>query len=132
MNIIDELEKSIKANRLVMRKLNAPLKTLEQRAERQKQKRRERFEKLTEFSNLEEARTAYGMGWISRKRFEEVQDYFEHEDDFNESEISAEEVAYNILFDFYKKISTQELHLGLDLIAERKKGGEKRERLDRR
>lgn len=62
MNIIDELEKSIKANRLVMRKLNAPLKTLEQRAERQKQKRKERFEKLTEYSNLEDARTAWGNG----------------------------------------------------------------------
>ena len=36
MNIIDELTKSIKANRLVMQKLNAPLKTLKQRAARQK------------------------------------------------------------------------------------------------
>ena len=126
MNLIDELTKSIKANRLVMQKLNAPLKTLKQRAEKQKQKRKERFEKLTEYSNLEDARTAWGMGWISRKRFEEIEEYFLNENKFNESEISAEEVAYNILFDFYKNISTQEFRLSGDLIAEQKKmkGGE--------
>lgn len=126
MNIIDELTKSIKANRLVMQKLNAPLKTLKQRAARQKQKRKEHLELLTGFRDLEEARTAWGMGWISRKEFEEIEEYFLNEKDFDESELSAEEIAYNILFEFYKKISTQELRLNQDLIAEQKKmkGGE--------
>ena len=75
---------------------------------------------------MEEARTAWGMGWISRKEFEEIEEYFLNEKDFDESELSAEEIAYNILFEFYKKISTQELRLNQDLIAEQKKmkGGE--------
>ena len=124
MNIIDELNRSIKANRLVMQKLNAPLKTLKQRAENQKRKRKEQLEKLTGFRDLEEARTAWGNEWITRKEFEKIENHFLNEKEFDESELSAEEIAYNILFDFYRRISTQEIHLNQDLIAEQKKGGE--------
>lgn len=127
MTLIDELNREIKANRLIMRKLMSPLKTLEQRAARQKQKRKEHLELLTGFRDLEEARTAWGMGWISRKEFGEIEEMFVNGKGIIDQELSAEEIAHNILFEFYKKVSTQELRLNQDLIAEQKKmkGGEK-------
>lgn len=117
-DLTNELKKSIKANQILLCKLSAPLSSLQKRAEAQKTKRQEKIEKMTGYRNVEEAREEFGMGWLTRKEFEEIQDIFETGISAVEDEKSAEEIAYEILLDFCKKLTNQENLLKLDLQTE--------------
>ena len=114
-----DLRREIKARKLVIKKVENAYKRLSQQAENQLNKRKQKVADFQGYGNVESAREAYGCGVITQEEFWEIEDNFEKGEKAILNEISAEELASQILKDFIIGLRQDISSLEFELLPEK-------------
>ena len=116
-----ELQLEIKARKELARRLEHPLKLLKIAAEKERQKRKERIEHLTEYKSYREAQDAYGWEIITEEEFDEIVRILEEGTEALEKEISPVEIAENLLQKFIGSLTYEAASFEFDLLPDAEK-----------
>ena len=117
----EALKIEIKARKELAKRLEHPLKLLKAAAEKERQKRKERIEHLTEYKSYREAQDAYGWELITEEEFDEIVRILEEGTEALEKETSPAEIAENLLMKFIGNLNYEAASFEFDLLPEKEK-----------
>lgn len=120
-----ELRKSIRleirARKIVLNRLESPLKWAKVAGEKKKAARAERWAAASVYGSYEEAQEAYGCGCITQEEFWEITDILEEGQEHIDNAISPEEAAADILQEIVARIQKEIHDFEWDLLTEKEK-----------
>lgn len=94
-----EARVEIKARKLVIKKLNTAISTLQKTADRQKAEKQAERDKLLQYKTYQEAQDAYGWGYIDEAEFDAITEFLRTSQSVVD-EPTAEEIAVRTLRDW--------------------------------
>lgn len=96
------IKDELKAKKILLRRFQTMLKSLDKQAEKVKAKRLEKVRSLREYKTYEEAHEAYGWGFISENEFHTIADMIEKGDAEIENALSPCEIAADTVRGYIK------------------------------
>lgn len=117
----DSLKLEIDARELLIKKLKSAKDGLQKLSDKEKKKREDKINSMTEYANIEEAREVWGWGAISDKEFEEVKTFFEKGADFIANTVSPQEYAHKLLTEYIVRLHREVASIKFELLPEEEK-----------
>lgn len=115
-----ELRCEIKARKLVIKKIENAYNRLSQQAENQRTKREQKVANMFElYRNVDDARDAYGWGFISEEEFRQIEEAFEKGEKELLNNKSNEEYAAKILGEFITRLKHDISGFEFELLPEK-------------
>lgn len=94
----------VEARKLVLKRLEQPIKLLKVQAEKDRINRKERLDKLSSYKSLEEAHNLWGMDYITDEEFDEAKIFFENKEKMLNERLPSE-YALDIISEYYDHIA---------------------------
>lgn len=111
----------LRSRKIVKRKLEVALRSLQPKIEKVKEDREKRKEHLSEYRNYNDLQDAYGWGFITEEEFDALAIALEQGTEAIDNEISEHEIAASIISGWLKITDGDIASLEFDLMPESKK-----------
>ena len=106
----------LKSRKILLKKFESVLKSLNKQGEIAKQKRAEKIRSLREYKTFGEAQEAYGWELISEEEFRDIVEFIEKGDSQIENDLSPHEIAADIVRGYIRIIRSDISSLEFDLL----------------
>ena len=120
----------LRSRKIVKRKLEVALRSLQPKIEKTKEDREKRKERLSEYRNYNDLQDAYGWGFITEEEFDALAIALEQRTEAIDNEISEHEIAASIISGWLKITAGDIASLEFDLMPESKKQKIREENLE--
>lgn len=113
-----DLRQEIRVRKLVVKRLETPLKLAVAAGEKKRAARLARLDELGEYKSYNDAQDAYGFGCITEEEFDQIVDFLENKEQMKDVK-SVEEHAADILQEFVCGLRREIASFEFDLLPKK-------------
>lgn len=117
----EDLKMEIRARKELIKRLQFPLKLINEAARKEKDKRAERIENARQYKNYRDAQDAYGWGIITEEEFDAIVEAMELGDEYVENTTTPVEVAARMLKKYVLLLNHEKASFEFDILPPEEK-----------